>query len=381
MHFPTLSPRRLSGVAAAACAAALIPVAALAATVAPPAPATSALAAGVGQAAASGTTGHWTIRHVPPGYKTTTLYGVSCVPATSPSGVSTGYCWAVGAGGTILVTHDGGRTWSAQYSGTLETLRAVAFVSPTQGWAVGSGGTILMTVNGGRSWSGIGTTTPTGTFNAVACQPNGGRCWAVGAAAYARGLPPTSPWTTLTIPGTGGTCAGMTYACLNGVALANTDEHFAVGGGGSIFTQFDYVSQSWLPQLSRGAGYFAAVSCTPTPIHQGHCIAVGTDPAFTGGMIYSTFTSGSPWSPPLTVPVPLPRLNGVSTLLGAPATGSAWAVGDGGAILQTPDGGVTWFPESSPTNHTLNAVSCPNTANPTLVCVAVGVDGTILTRS
>ena len=39
MHLPTLSSRRLAGVAAMACAAALIPVAALAATAAPPAPA------------------------------------------------------------------------------------------------------------------------------------------------------------------------------------------------------------------------------------------------------------------------------------------------------------------------------------------------------
>src|SRR6266516_6060633 len=38
MHLPTLSPRRLTGAVAAACAAALIPVAALAATASPAAP-------------------------------------------------------------------------------------------------------------------------------------------------------------------------------------------------------------------------------------------------------------------------------------------------------------------------------------------------------
>ena len=42
MHLPTLSPRRLGGAAAAACAAALIPVAALAATASPAAPAVAA---------------------------------------------------------------------------------------------------------------------------------------------------------------------------------------------------------------------------------------------------------------------------------------------------------------------------------------------------
>ncbi len=42
MHLPIFSPRRLTGVAALACAAALIPVAALAATSSPPAPAAAA---------------------------------------------------------------------------------------------------------------------------------------------------------------------------------------------------------------------------------------------------------------------------------------------------------------------------------------------------
>ena len=46
MHLPTLSPRRLAGAAAVACAAALIPVAALAATASPAAPAVAAGAPG-----------------------------------------------------------------------------------------------------------------------------------------------------------------------------------------------------------------------------------------------------------------------------------------------------------------------------------------------
>ena len=46
MHLPTLSPRRLAGAAAAACAAALIPAAALAATASPAARAVAASAPG-----------------------------------------------------------------------------------------------------------------------------------------------------------------------------------------------------------------------------------------------------------------------------------------------------------------------------------------------
>lgn len=51
MHLPTLSRRRLTGAAAAACAAALIPVAALAATASPAAPAATAFPAAPAAAA------------------------------------------------------------------------------------------------------------------------------------------------------------------------------------------------------------------------------------------------------------------------------------------------------------------------------------------
>ena len=52
------------------------------------------------------------------------LYGVACV------GNALG--WAVGPGGAIAHTTDGGRTWRAQQSGTRETLRA-ALVRPRSG--------------------------------------------------------------------------------------------------------------------------------------------------------------------------------------------------------------------------------------------------------
>jgi hypothetical protein len=59
----------------------------------------------------------------------------------------------VGSAGAILVTTDGGATWSAQASGTTAPLYGVAFSDATRGWAVGGGyplaGVILATTNGG----------------------------------------------------------------------------------------------------------------------------------------------------------------------------------------------------------------------------------------
>ncbi len=59
---------------------------------------------------------------------------------------------AVGAGGTILRTVDGGRTWNQQSSDVIQTLRAVHFIDARRGWAVGSKGTVLTTADGGVRW-------------------------------------------------------------------------------------------------------------------------------------------------------------------------------------------------------------------------------------
>jgi PKD repeat protein len=60
--------------------------------------------------------------------------------------------WAVGEGGTILHTTDGGQTWSAQNSGTHLGLKRVKFLDATTGWAVGESGLVLGMSDGGASW-------------------------------------------------------------------------------------------------------------------------------------------------------------------------------------------------------------------------------------
>jgi len=71
--------------------------------------------------------------------------------------------WAVGGGGAIVHTEDGGNTWNKQFSDTYYDLIAVHFVSATSGWAVGWAwmvhmgmytyySIILHTTNGGKSW-------------------------------------------------------------------------------------------------------------------------------------------------------------------------------------------------------------------------------------
>jgi photosystem II stability/assembly factor-like uncharacterized protein len=58
---------------------------------------------------------------------------------------------AVGSGGTVMKTTDGGETWRRQTSNTVNHLNPGRFVDPAFGIIVGDGGTILKTYNGGAA--------------------------------------------------------------------------------------------------------------------------------------------------------------------------------------------------------------------------------------
>ncbi len=62
---------------------------------------------------------------------------------------------AVGYGGVILKTTNGGASWTPQNSGTLDRFYSVYFTSAGTGWAVGDAGLIRKTVDGGASWTAV----------------------------------------------------------------------------------------------------------------------------------------------------------------------------------------------------------------------------------
>lgn len=80
-------------------------------------------------------------------------------------GTNTG--WAVGDGGILKKSTDGGSNWASQTSGTSEDLFGVVAISATEAWIVGDNGTILRTEDGGVNWTepdfvaGLGLTTET----------------------------------------------------------------------------------------------------------------------------------------------------------------------------------------------------------------------------
>jgi photosystem II stability/assembly factor-like uncharacterized protein len=60
---------------------------------------------------------------------------------------------ALGERGAILLSDDEGQTWRQAEVPVNVTLTAAAFPTPHQGWAVGHGGVVLQTTDGGENWA------------------------------------------------------------------------------------------------------------------------------------------------------------------------------------------------------------------------------------
>jgi photosystem II stability/assembly factor-like uncharacterized protein len=219
--------------------------------------------------------------------------------------------WAVGGGGVILRTTNGGANWSVQKSGTTQTLYGVAFADASNGWAVGGGGVILHTTNGGGAWAAQ-TSTTTQPLNAVACA-DASTCWAVGNRNTVRHT----------------TDGGKTWSTQATGLKKNTALRAVTSGSASV---------AWIA-ADRGA------------------LRKTTN----GGASWTAQTSGTG-----------------QTLYGSFAADASHVrvVGGNGTVRATSNGGGAWAAEGTPMIQALYEVACVGTH-----AWAVGAAGTIITYS
>jgi hypothetical protein len=212
----------------------------------------------------------------------------------------------VGKGGTILTSSDG-ISWTVQTSGTTNSLRGAAFGSGTF-VVVGDAGTILVSTNG-VNWS-IRITGVPYTLNSVVyglADPHAVTHGfvAVGDSGTLLTSANGSAWTIRS----SGTLLGL-YGVALGVNPSGID--VVVGQSGIVVTSSDTIT--WTVQDSG----------TTANLH-----AIAVDPAG----YYSS---------------PILR-NGPAGIFGA--------VGDGGAFLTSPDGGVTWTAQTTETTNNLRGIA------------------------
>ena len=61
-----------------------------------------------------------------------------------------------GAGGDLVGTFDGGRTWNVvNHQSHSEAWQQIGFTAPSQGVAIDNTGTLLMTFDGGHTWAPV----------------------------------------------------------------------------------------------------------------------------------------------------------------------------------------------------------------------------------
>jgi photosystem II stability/assembly factor-like uncharacterized protein len=131
--------------------------------------------------------------------------------------------WAVGDGGRIVKSVNGGLAWTPQTSGTANHLTDVRFTSANNGFACGDNGTVVYTVNGGTSWL---THTTGSTRNLLAIDASGSTIIASavdGAIVKYNG----SVWSTIDYK-------SIVKPDVRGVSMIDANNFFTCGGGGFI---------------------------------------------------------------------------------------------------------------------------------------------------
>ena len=262
--------------------------------------------------------------------------------------------WAVGAGGMILKTQNGGKTWTSRPSGTTMSLHSVTSTNDgNMGWAVGAGGMILKTQNGGETWAPRPSGTAKGLWS-VTFTNDGNMGWAVGDGGTILKTQNGGETWTQHLSSTSMPLQSVTFT-------KDGNTGWIVGVGGTIL-KTQNGGETWTQHLSSTSMPLQSVTFTKDG-NTGWIVGVG-------GTILKTQNGGETWtSRPSGTAMPLQSV----TFTKDGNTG--WIVGAGGTILKTQDGGETWGSHTSGMKEDLLFVTFATDERTGWI---VGAGGTIL---
>ena len=189
--------------------------------------------------------------------------------------IDTQTAWAVGEGGAIARTTDGGLTWQNKRKiGYATYTRSVTATSANAAWALGIDGVVLKTTDGGANWTTKDLEMPLNDIWAVNSQV----IWAVGSGIY-KSTNGGSTWNLQLEP----LSRGFMSVC---AVDANTA--WAVGGNGIIYKTLDG-GRKWFSQLSGVMADLSGVAASDA----NNAWAVGE-----GGIVLHTTDGGGYRNPP-----------------------------------------------------------------------------------
>jgi len=277
------------------------------------------------------------------------------------------FVWVCGSPDLVIGSANGGATWQTRHRSpdvemTAGLLMAIAFGNRSHGWAVARGtgssqARVLATNDGGKTWGSIYPGVRAGWLRSVAAT-DADHVWAAGhqslksSGFLGKGLMLASAdggrtWTRQGLP------AGLVPEA---VAFADAHHGWAVvaGDDADASPPFRYAV---LSTSDGGARWRISYSAAPGDTLSGlaaagahSCWAVGYAERQHAGLVVRTLDGGLHWSAQRPIPH---HLRGVSF----PDAVNGWAVGDGGTVLVTHDGGATWAPQSSGVRVPLTHVS------------------------
>ena len=256
------------------------------------------------------------------------------VRLTSIFGTSDGKkLWAVGDGGALIESDDGGTTWLPRASGITSHLESIYGTSDGETLlAVGVGGVIIKSSDGGATW----TQEKSGTTDALLANfgtSDGKGQWAVsGLGNIVESKDGGVNWTK---HGSGTTWLGSIAGTGDGGHL------WAVGGNGTIL-ESDDGGATWVMRYSAVQIALSAIFATSDG---SKLWAIGA------GTIAESDDGGSTWTT---------RKTGNSTwphaIFGTGDGARLWAVGDAGTIIESDDKGATWTSRKSGTTGPLCSI-------------------------
>src|SRR6185369_6397080 len=288
--------------------------------------------------------------------------------------------WAVGEGGFIIATEDGGRSWSRRSSPVFEDLSSVRFADASHGWAVANqSARMIGTTDGGRTWSLLPPFAPlssvqqlwvVGGSTLVASGPlpgmsayqtiisqDGGASWRVASMPRVTHVGASGTLWSMAFEGLWvsrdfGLTASVALPCkactLSPVALEDDSQLLVVASSQTRYQSSD-AGRTWsssaMNQQPDAAGIgFAAKAFNRGGTGWGLSLRLVTYPGGVGGVapvtIWRTSDAGTTWSP-LALPSWLDPTAAAVSSDGFLDAQTMWLLLDRHAVL-TIDGGATW---------------------------------------
>ncbi|MBI1194836.1 MAG: hypothetical protein GC138_03185 [Gammaproteobacteria bacterium] len=261
-----------------------------------------------------------------------------------------GLCVAVGLGGSILTSSTNGVTWVRQDSHTMHRLYDITYAGPTQGfWVVGEGGVIMHGSNDGLSWTHVDSGSRKALFSIAYGKFGSGAEILV--AVGQQGV-------ILVSQDLGVTWARPDNANLPGIYPSFgavgffTDRFIAVGSSAAILQSFDGLTWSEVFDDLGQRLYAPTTGADLNEVTVGNVTGVGTRYVAIGegGVVLTSDDGGTRWT------TRVPKTTADQELLAITWDGVQFiAVGVGGRMATSTDG-VAWIDQTALNNVNWNLV-------------------------